>query len=88
MAETRAYLRILAKNRDDSGEILSRTNLVLAEDAQAVSPFAWDEDEEIELVLAPVSETLAWARSGRITHALSLNALFLYEPWWRERTTG
>ncbi|HKS37829.1 MAG TPA: SpoIIE family protein phosphatase [Verrucomicrobiae bacterium] len=32
MAETRAYLRILARNRADVGEILSRANLVLAED--------------------------------------------------------
>jgi sigma-B regulation protein RsbU (phosphoserine phosphatase) len=32
MAETRAYLRILARNREDVGEILTRANLVLAED--------------------------------------------------------
>jgi sigma-B regulation protein RsbU (phosphoserine phosphatase) len=32
MAETRAYLRVLAKNREDPGEILTRANLVLAED--------------------------------------------------------
>ncbi|MEW6305868.1 MAG: SpoIIE family protein phosphatase [Verrucomicrobiota bacterium] len=32
MAETRAYLRVLARNRDDVGEILSRANRVLAED--------------------------------------------------------
>lgn len=32
MAETRAYLRVLAKNREDPAEILTRTNLVLAED--------------------------------------------------------
>ncbi|MEW6156002.1 MAG: SpoIIE family protein phosphatase [Verrucomicrobiota bacterium] len=32
MAETRAYLRILARNRPDLGEILTRANLVLAED--------------------------------------------------------
>lgn len=32
MAETRAYLRILANNRDDPGTILSRANAVLSED--------------------------------------------------------
>lgn len=32
MAETRAYLRILARNREDTAEILSRANLVLCED--------------------------------------------------------
>jgi PAS domain S-box-containing protein len=32
MAETRAYLRVLAGRREDVGEILSRTNGILAED--------------------------------------------------------
>ena len=32
MAETRAYLRVVALNRDDVGEILTRVNLVLADD--------------------------------------------------------
>ncbi len=32
MAETRAYLRILSNNASDTGDILSRTNQVLAED--------------------------------------------------------
>jgi len=32
MAETRAYLRVLAGRREDAGEILTRTNGILAED--------------------------------------------------------
>src|SRR6185503_12895510 len=32
MAETRAYLRVLAGRREDPGEILTRTNAILAED--------------------------------------------------------
>jgi serine phosphatase RsbU (regulator of sigma subunit) len=32
MAETRAYLRIVGRNREDTGEILTRANRVLAED--------------------------------------------------------
>jgi sigma-B regulation protein RsbU (phosphoserine phosphatase) len=35
MAETRAYLRVLAHRREDVGEILTRTNKVLAEDVGA-----------------------------------------------------
>ncbi|PYI84977.1 MAG: hypothetical protein DME26_12155 [Verrucomicrobia bacterium] len=35
MAETRAYLRILTRNRDEVGEILRRANRVLAEDVGA-----------------------------------------------------
>jgi 8-oxo-dGTP pyrophosphatase MutT (NUDIX family) len=61
-------------------------HLVLAEEAELAASLAWDEDEEIELVTAPVADAFAWARSGRITHALSLNALFLFEPVWREQS--
>jgi len=49
---------------------------------------AWDHDEEIEVVTAPVAEVLAWARSGRIAHPLVLNALFLLEPLWAARQAG
>jgi serine phosphatase RsbU (regulator of sigma subunit) len=35
MAETRAYLRVLARDREDAGEILSQLNHVLAEDIGA-----------------------------------------------------
>ncbi len=62
-------------------------HLVLAEEAELAGALAWDEDEELELVTAPVDDALAWARAGRITHALSLNALFLFEPLWRTRNS-
>jgi hypothetical protein len=39
----------------------------------------WDHDEEIEVSTAPVADVLAWARSGRITHSLSVAALLLLE---------
>jgi hypothetical protein len=45
---------------------------------------AWDHDEEIEVCLLPVSEVLLQARKGGINHSLVLNALFLYEPIWRD----
>jgi len=63
-------------------------HLVLAEEAELAATVAWDADEEIELVTAPVAEAFSWARSGRITHALSLNALFLFEPRWAESRKG
>ena len=45
----------------------------------------WDEHEEIEVTTRPADEVLALARSGAVTHSLVLNALFLFEPLWRER---
>jgi PAS domain S-box-containing protein len=59
MAETRAYLRLLALNRGDCGEILTRANLVLAEDV--------DYEHYVTLVLAdldPVARTLAYCSAG------------------------
>jgi phosphoserine phosphatase RsbU/P len=61
MAETRAYLRILAKNRDDAGEILTRTNLVLAEDVGA--------ERYVTLIfvrLSPIQRTISFANAGHI----------------------
>lgn len=63
----------------------NRCHIVLAEEAAAVAAMTWDDDEEIEQVTLPLDEAFAAARAGRITHALSLNALFLFEPLWRER---
>jgi ADP-ribose pyrophosphatase len=57
---------------------------VLVEGVTRSQALAWDADEEIETLTAPVEEVLAWARSGRITHSLCLCALFLYEPIWRK----
>ena len=59
MAETRAYLRILAGRREDVGEILSRANSVLAEDVGS--------ERFITLFLArlnPHDRKLAYASAG------------------------
>lgn len=59
-------------------------HIVLVEECSCTHPLAWDADEEIEVATAPVEDVLAWARDGRITHALAVNALYLFEPRWRE----
>ena len=59
MAETRAYLRIVARNREEPGEILTRTNRVLAEDI--------GRERYITLLLArlnPEQRTLVYANAG------------------------
>jgi 8-oxo-dGTP pyrophosphatase MutT (NUDIX family) len=60
-------------------------HLVLIEGVEHVAAQEWDEHEEIEVHLVPVDEVLRLGRSGGLTHALTLNALFLFEPHWRER---
>ncbi len=59
MAETRAYLRILAGRRENVGEILTRTNGVLAEDVGA--------ERFVTLFMArldPQARTLVYASAG------------------------
>jgi ADP-ribose pyrophosphatase len=54
-------------------------HFVLVEGVVPTIPMDWDDDEEIEVSTAPVAEVLAWARSGRITHSLTVAALMLFE---------
>lgn len=59
MAETRAYLRLLARNRSDVGEILTLANQVLAEDVGS--------ERFVTLFLAtldPATRRLAYASAG------------------------
>lgn len=57
-------------------------SFVLVENVVLSRPSKWDHHEEIEVNLAPVAEVLAMARTGKIRHALVLNALFYLEPIW------
>jgi len=63
-------------------------HLVLVEEAERTAALSWDHDEEIEVLTAPVDEVLAWARTGRIRHALVLDALLLFEPEWARLRAG
>ena len=59
MAEARAYLRILAKRREDLGELMARANFVLAEDLSL--------ERYITMILVgldPVQRRLSWANAG------------------------
>ncbi len=63
----------------------NRCHFVLVEEVVQSAALEWDADEEIEVVTMPVEDVLAHSRAGGITHALVLNALFLFEPHWRAR---
>ena len=64
----------------------NRAHVILVPDVVRNSTPAWDDDEELSLELVPVGDAIQQARTGVITHALMLNALFLLEPWWRMRS--
>jgi hypothetical protein len=57
----------------------NRCHVVLVDGAAPAGPVKWDHDEEIEVSTAPVADVLAWARSGRITHSLTIAALLFLE---------
>lgn len=61
----------------------NRCHIVLVEDVAPQGSVAWDRDEEIAVSTATVEETMSWARSGKITHALVLCGLFFFEQWRR-----
>jgi len=66
----------------------NRCHFVFVDEAVRSEALEWDADEEIEVQALPADEVLALGRAGGITHALVLNALFLFEPLWRERATS
>ncbi|HEY5227029.1 MAG TPA: NUDIX hydrolase, partial [Opitutaceae bacterium] len=57
----------------------NRCHFVLVEGAVTTSPLNWDDDEEIQVSTAPAEQVMAWARSGVITHSLTVAALMLFE---------
>ncbi|MDD2765468.1 MAG: NUDIX hydrolase [Opitutaceae bacterium] len=63
-------------------------HLVLIEQAERTSSLEWDHDEEIEVLTTPVDEVFSWARTGRIRHALVLDALLLFAPEWERLRPG
>lgn len=76
--------RLLGTVNPNPAILNNRCHLVLVEDVARTEQQDWDPDEEIEVCALPVEEVLKWAYSGRITHSLVLNALFLFAPHWAE----
>ena len=80
-----AHARLLGSTHPNPAIQSNRCHFVLVEDALQSEALEWDTDEEIAVTTVPVEEVFARARAGGITHALVLNALFLFEPHWRAR---
>ena len=76
--------RLLAQVRPNPAIQRNTCHLVLIDGVRPIAPMAWDEHEEIETQVVPVNEAFMLARNGGIMHSLSLTALFLFEPVWRQ----
>jgi ADP-ribose pyrophosphatase len=80
-----ANARLLGTVRPNPAIQSNRCHFVLVEAAVRAHDFAWDADEEIEVVIEPVEKVLSLAHSGGIFHSLALNGLMLFEAHWRAR---
>jgi 8-oxo-dGTP pyrophosphatase MutT (NUDIX family) len=80
--------RLLGSTHPNPAIQSNRCHFVLVEDAIRSEALEWDADEEIAVTTVPAAEVFARARAGSITHALVLNALFLFEPHWRARSAA
>lgn len=74
--------RLIGRVHPNPAILSNRCHLVLVEQATRTAELAWDSDEEIEVLTAPVDDVYAWAHTGRITHSLVLDALLFFSPYW------
>jgi ADP-ribose pyrophosphatase len=72
-------VRLLGSVRPNPAIMDNRCHFVFVDGAVPTGPMNWDHDEEIEVSAEPAADVLAWARSGRISHSLSVAALMLFE---------
>jgi ADP-ribose pyrophosphatase len=72
-------VRLLGSVRPNPAILDNWCHIVFVDGAVPTGPVNWDHDEEIEVSSAGVADVLSWARSGRITHSLSVAALMLFE---------
>ncbi|TVR47673.1 MAG: NUDIX hydrolase [Puniceicoccaceae bacterium] len=77
--------REIGRVRSNPAILNNWCHFVLIEEAVGSGALQWDENEEMEILTAPVGQVLAWAREGAITHALAVGALFYLEGELRER---
>lgn len=76
--------RLLGSIHPNPAILNNQCHMVLVEGVTLTTAVHLDPDEEIEVALVPADEVYAWAYSGKITHALVLNALLLFAPRWAE----
>lgn len=72
--------RLLGSIRPNPAIMNNLCHFVLADGVEPLHAQAWDADEELQMALLPADDVYTLARTGGITHSLTLCALFLYEP--------
>ena len=69
---------LFADCRPNPAIMNNRCHYVLASDVESVADTAWDENEEMEIRLAPLERVWEECREGRLTHSLTLAALLRF----------
>jgi 8-oxo-dGTP pyrophosphatase MutT (NUDIX family) len=62
----------------------NRCHFVLVEQCEKTAATDWDPDEEIERLTLPVEKVYEQIYTGKITHALVLDALLYFLPCWQK----
>ncbi|MFW5883001.1 MAG: NUDIX hydrolase [Verrucomicrobiota bacterium] len=87
LAEETGYVgnnaRVIGACRPNPAILNNFCHYVRIDNCELKRPQNWDEHEEIELTTLPVEEAIDWARSGRIVHAMAINALFYLQASMR-----
>ncbi len=63
----------------------NRCHFVIIDGVHPTGTRKFDEHEDITMETVPVARVLELARTGHVTHALALTALFFFEGEWRRR---
>jgi 8-oxo-dGTP pyrophosphatase MutT (NUDIX family) len=80
--------RLLGSIRPNPAIMTNRCHIVLVEQCRKTGTPEWDADEEIEILLSPVDKVYEWVLTGKITHALVLDALLLFAPHWKKNSSA
>ena len=75
-------VRLMGSVRPNPALQNNTCHYVLAEGVRQETNTQWDEHEQIEVLLLPIEEVIEQTRDGRISHALAINALYFFYPFW------
>ena len=80
--------RVIGRTHPNPAIQNNTCHIVLVEAAAPAAAPQWDHDEEIAVSTLPVDEVYALAQTGKITHALVLDALLFFAPIWAGLNAG
>ena len=68
--------RLLATISPNPAILNNHSHIVLVDQAMPVQNPSWDEHEEMDVQLVPLTQVWSWIKEGKIRHACVLSALF------------